>query len=112
MSPIEEITKNVSKDCTSISLIIPLVRALTKELEQSDDDIGVRGMKRPMLLSLQRRFSNCSNAMQSCLDSGPSVTMIKYIKITSKKAIQYLSSDQVPVVAMDQPLYALAKKFN
>jgi len=38
------------------------------------------------------------------LDSGPSVTMIKYIVVTSKKAIQYLSSDQVPVVAMDQPL--------
>ena len=46
------------------------------------------------------------------LDSGPSVTMIKHIMITSKKAIQYLSSDQVPVVAMDQPLHALAKKFN
>ena len=42
------------------------------------------------------------------LDSGPSVTMIKCIMITSKKAIQYLSSDQVPFVAMDQPLYALA----
>ena len=28
------------------------------------------------------------------LDSGPSVTMIKHIMITSKKAIQYLSSDQ------------------
>jgi len=46
------------------------------------------------------------------LDSGPSFTMIKYIMITSNKAIQYLSSDQVPVVAMDQSLYALAKKFN
>ena len=58
LSPIEEITKNVSKDCASISLIIPLVRALTKKLEQSDDDIGVRGMKRAMLLSLQRRFTD------------------------------------------------------
>ena len=46
------------------------------------------------------------------LDSGPSVTMIKYIMITSKKAIQYLSSDLVPVVATDQSLYAFAKKFN
>ena len=35
------------------------------------------------------------------LDSGPSVTMIKHSMITSKKAIQYLSSDQLPVVAMD-----------
>jgi len=43
------------------------------------------------------------------LDSGPSVTMIKHSMITSKKAIH---SDQVPVVAMDQPLHALAKKFN
>ena len=51
-------------------------------------------------------------SMPLFLDSGPSVTMIKHIMITSKKAIQYLSSDQVPVVAMDQPLYALAKKFN
>ena len=38
------------------------------------------------------------------LDSSPSVTMIKHIMIASKKAIQYLSSDQLPVVAMDQPI--------
>ena len=50
--------------------------------------------------------------MPPFLDSGPSVTIIKHSMITSKKAIQYLSSDQVPVVAMDQPLHALAKKFN
>jgi len=43
------------------------------------------------------------------LDSGPSVTMIKHIMITSKRQFNTL---QVPVVAMDQPLYALAKKFN
>jgi len=40
LSPIEEITNNVSKDCASISLIISLVQALPKKLnEQSDDDM-------------------------------------------------------------------------
>ena len=58
LSPIEEITKNVSEDSAPISLVIPLVRALSKTLQQCDDDVGVRGMKRAMLASLQRRFTD------------------------------------------------------
>ena len=36
------------------------------------------------------------------------VVMIKHSVIIFKKAIQYLNSGQVPVIAMDQPLYVLA----
>ena len=46
------------------------------------------------------------------LDSAHSVTMLKHHMITSKKAIQCLSSDQVLVIVMNQPLYALAVQFN
>jgi len=67
LSPIEEITKNVSEDSAPISLIIPLVRALNKTLEQCDDDVGVRGMKRAMLASLQRRFADIEETNFLCL---------------------------------------------
>ena len=55
-----------------------------------------------------RAYKKCSLALEKAkialfLDRGPSVTMIKHITITPKKVIQYLSSDQVPVVAMEQP---------
>ena len=58
-------------------------------------------------------IKKCSLALEKAkialfLDSGPTVTMIKHIMIASKKVIQYLISDQVPVVAMEQPQYALA----
>ena len=45
-------------------------------------------------------------------DSAHSVAMIKHSMIVAKKAIQYLNPDQVPVIAMDQPLYALAKQIQ
>ena len=57
LTPIEEITKNISADDSSISVIIPLVRALHKTLQQHDRDIGVRGMKSAMLTSLEERFA-------------------------------------------------------
>ena len=55
-----------------------------------------------------RAYKKCSLALEKAkialfLDGGPSVTMIKHIMITSKKVIQYLGSDQVPVVGMEQP---------
>jgi len=45
-------------------------------------------------------------------DNAHSVAMIKHDMIIAKKAIQYLNPDQVPVIAMDQPLYALAKQIQ
>lgn len=46
LEPIEEITKSVSEDLACISLVIPLIRALTKTIEQNKDDHGVRTMKK------------------------------------------------------------------
>jgi len=45
-------------------------------------------------------------------DSAHSVAMIKHSTIIAKNVIQYLNPDQVPVIAMDQPLYALAKQIQ
>ena len=45
-------------------------------------------------------------------DSAQSVAMIKHSMIVVKRTIQYLNPDQVPVIAMDQPLYALAKQIQ
>ena len=58
LKPVEEITKCISKDEATISLIIPLVCALQKTLEEHDDDSGVRRMKAEMLNFLQRRYSD------------------------------------------------------
>ena len=56
LSPIEEITKNISAEFSSISQVIPLVRALRKVLEKEVEDTGVRSMKYKMLDSLHSRF--------------------------------------------------------
>ena len=57
LSPIEEVTKSVSTDAASISVVLPFVRILSKTLSQHHDDSGVRTMKNEMNTSLQRRFA-------------------------------------------------------
>ena len=58
LKPIEEITKEISADSTSISVIIPLVRMLVKTLEKHHNDSGIRTLKKEMLTSLQKRFED------------------------------------------------------
>ena len=58
LSPIEEITRNISAEAASISQVIPLVRVLTKVLEKEVEDTGVHSMKNKMLNSLRSRFND------------------------------------------------------
>ena len=58
LEPIEEITKSVSEGLACISVIISLVRALTKTLSHDGDDYGVCRMKAEMLQSIERRFAD------------------------------------------------------
>ena len=58
LSPIEEVTKSISTDAASISVVLPFVRILSKTLSQHHDDSGVRTMKNEMKTSLQRRFAD------------------------------------------------------
>ena len=58
LSPIEEITKAVSANAASVSLIIQFVRMLSKTMEKHQDDKGVQTIKSEMLASLKRRFSD------------------------------------------------------
>ena len=54
---IEEITKSISCDAASVSLIIPFIRGLRLTLEKNDDsDRGVRTMKADMLKSSNDRY--------------------------------------------------------
>ncbi len=46
------------------------------------------------------------------LDSAHSVAMIKHSMIIVQKAVQHLNPGQVPILAADQPLYALAKQIQ
>ena len=52
LSPIKEITRNISAEFCKI----PFVRALRKVLEKEVEDTGVRSMKNKMLDSLHSRF--------------------------------------------------------
>ena len=67
LSPIEEITRSISADLASISVIIPYVRILTKTLEKNTDDVGIRGMKTELLHSLKSRFTGIEENKLLCL---------------------------------------------
>ena len=54
---IEENTKNILAEISPISVIIPLVRALHKTLQQHDRDISGHGIKSTMLTSLEEKFT-------------------------------------------------------
>ena len=54
LSPIEEITRSISTDAASISLIIPFIRVLQKNLEDHSDDREIQTM---MLSSLNSRYA-------------------------------------------------------
>ena len=57
LTPIEDITQSISSEGSSLSIVIPFVRALRNHLENNDDnDRGVRTMKHEMLKSLNTRF--------------------------------------------------------
>ena len=43
------------------------------------------------------------------LESSNSLSMIRHAMLVIKKAIQYTDPQQVPVIAFDQPLFALSK---
>ena len=58
MTIIEEVTRSISADAATVSVIIPFVRIVSKSLSQSDDDTGVRTMKNEMKSSLMRRFAD------------------------------------------------------
>ena len=46
------------------------------------------------------------------LESAHSITMIKHSMIIVKEAVQHLNPGQKPVLAADQPLYAIAKQIQ
>ena len=72
LEPVEEITKMVSTDTASISVLIPLVKILKKALSKHDDDSGIQTMKLEMLTSLERRFDDIEESqlllIATCLD--------------------------------------------
>ena len=72
LEPVEEITKMISTDAASISVLIPLAKILQKSLGKHDDDSGIQTMKTEMLTSLERRFDDIEDSklllIATCLD--------------------------------------------
>ena len=72
LEPVKEITKMISTDAASISVLIPLVKILQKSLGKHDDDSGIQTMKTEMLTSLERRFDDIEDSklllIATCLD--------------------------------------------
>ena len=58
LKPVEDITKSISSEEASVSIIVPYVRALKRSWENCSNDTGVQTMKKEMLASLNRRFSD------------------------------------------------------
>ena len=56
LQPVEDITKSISSEKASVSVIIPFVRALRRSWENCSNDRGVQTMKNEMLTSLNCRF--------------------------------------------------------
>ena len=43
LGPIDEITNSISATATSVSVVIPFLRMLTKTLEKQDNDVNEEG---------------------------------------------------------------------
>ena len=56
LSPTEAVTKSISADAASVSVVLPFVRILSKTFSEHHGDSGVRTMKSEMNTSLARRF--------------------------------------------------------
>ena len=52
LSPKEEITRSISADLASISIVILYIRILTRTLQKNENDSGIRTMKGELLKSL------------------------------------------------------------
>ena len=61
LNPVEEITQSISTEVTSVSLIIPFIRAFRRTLEDHYNDRGIRTMKSEMLDSLNRRYGDAES---------------------------------------------------
>lgn len=57
LSPIEEVTKSISADAASISVIIPFLRIIRKTLDDHHQDSGICTMKSEMKKLLEKRFA-------------------------------------------------------
>ena len=53
LSPIEEITRSISFDLASISIVIPYIKILTKMLEKNNNNSGICTMKGELIKSLK-----------------------------------------------------------
>lgn len=57
LSPVEEVTRSISADLASISVIIPYVRILKRTLEKNTDVSGIHTMKTELLHSIKLCFT-------------------------------------------------------
>ena len=57
LSPVEEVTKSISKETATLSVVIPNIRVLLRSWEKQEDDVGIRTMKLEMIKSLKSRFA-------------------------------------------------------
>ena len=67
LSPVEEITRFISADMASISIVIPYIRILTITLEKNNNDSGVQTMKGELLKSLKSRFAGIEEKKELAL---------------------------------------------
>ena len=109
LRPFEEATKEASFGDASIGIVIPLVNAIVRQLEDCDqDDEGVRSMKRQLLASISTRFGNIESSkhfvMATVLDpryktrcfSSSSKAIAAHIMLVEESKECITSSDKPP----------------
>ena len=122
LNPVEEITRSISTEVASVSLIIPFIRAFRRTLEDHNNDRGIRTMKSEMLDSLNRRYggaeSNKALVLATMLDprfkdkffSGVH-ERIKAKELLDKKVAEITSTDEPRVPSPKRPKTNLLKCF-
>ncbi|XP_003389647.1 PREDICTED: zinc finger BED domain-containing protein 4-like [Amphimedon queenslandica] len=106
LKPVDDITKSISSEKASVSIIIPYIRALRKTWEKSGDDRGVQTMKKELLDSLNRRFcdieSNETLVVATLLD--PCFKDKFFTSITEKEAAKELLITKITNNSHDQDI--------
>ena len=111
LEPIEEITKSVSEELACISVVIPLIRALTKTLGQDDEDHGMHRMKAEMLRSIDRRFADVEEkevlVLATIMD--PRFKDKFFSSVVSRQNTKKMLLDECARVRENDPCYSLAE---
>ena len=108
LKPFHEATKWLSKSDASISMCIPIVTTIMKQLETKKKDQGIKTMKRALLEEMEKRFAELENKeefiLATFLDTRFRGFMFRNVKtlklaknLLSEKLQKVMSNQSTPI---------------